>query len=123
MDFISLFQSISHRQGLNSVVCNGLLLPSLLDLPLTTGVEGYDALDLSGLRALTSLIIDNCEYVQLDQVHLPPKLVKLTIRCWYGLKELYILSENDKSIEVAGAPSPGGSKITYLEEKSKVSKD
>jgi hypothetical protein len=37
-------------------------LPLLKELHPSVGIDGYKALDLSGLTSLTSLVVDNCEW-------------------------------------------------------------
>ena len=90
-------------------------LGSLTDLSFTVGTEGYDCLELRSLSSLTSLVIDNCEYVQLDRTHLPPSLKLLSIKCWFGLKELYLLGELKRD---APAVAQG---LSDLEDRFKVS--
>lgn len=89
----------------------------LTELHLTNGLEGYDSMDLSRLSMLTKLIVDNCEFVQLDRTILPKGLRSLSLLTWYGLKEHYVLAELRQ-----GSPSaPDAERINRYTERSQAS--
>lgn len=91
-------------------------LSLLAELHLTIGIEGYDSMDLSRLHVLSKLLIDNCEFVQLDRTILPKQLKILSLTTWYGLKEHYVLAEQVQDFSTFKVD-----KIKSLEDQSKAS--
>jgi len=93
-------------------------LSLLTELHLTIGIEGYDSMDLSRISMLSKLIVDNCEYVQLDRLVLPKRLKSLSLLAWYGLKEHYVLAE---LMQDSSSPS-NVDRLKHCTERSQASK-
>mmetsp|Transcript_24383 Transcript_24383/g.62915 ORF Transcript_24383/g.62915 Transcript_24383/m.62915 type:complete len:273 (+) Transcript_24383:3-821(+) len=91
-------------------------LPSLQELVLDVGCMGVVELDLYHLTRLTSLVVDNIEFVDLTKTRLPPSLVSLTFYPWYGLPELFELQEGEHNVPLDNLPQ----RLRPLERKAEL---
>ncbi|KXZ47790.1 hypothetical protein GPECTOR_33g672 [Gonium pectorale] len=80
-------------------------LPALRELELVVGLLGWGQLALGPATSLTRLVVDDVEFVDVRYIELPRSLRHLAITAWFGLPELYQLSEGPVSAGPAALAS------------------